>query len=94
MIPARECVPKVLSELLRGQPMSEAKISFAWRASVGEVMARSTSVQLDPTGTLRVRANTDHWRRETARSAVIIKRRLVELLGNGIVKRVIVRGSF
>ena len=77
--------------MLRGQPLSKAKIRFAWHTSVGASMARATSVELDPTGTLYVRTDSEHWRRETIRSAGVIKQRLAALLGQHIVKRVTVK---
>ncbi len=92
MIPARECAPRALGALLRHQPLSDAKVQFAWRTAVGESMARVTSVTLAADGTLHVHADGDHWRRETARSAGIIRQRLAELLGRNVVKRVAVKG--
>ena len=94
VIRARECASKALCEVLRRQPMSAPKVMFAWRASVGETMARATLVQLDSSGTLNVRADTEHWRRETVRSSGVIKQRLAELLGRGIVKSVVVSRRF
>ena len=91
MLSTRDLAIRVTGELLRGQPLSPAKVRFAWRTTVGESMARVTSVTLDPNGTLLVRANSVHWQRETARSASVIKRRLAELLGNNVVKKVTIR---
>ena len=91
MIAARDCAPRAIGELLRGQPLSKAKIRFAWHTSVGSSMARATSVELDPKGTLYVRTDSEHWRRETIRSAGVIKQRLARLLGRHVVKRVAVR---
>ena len=56
-------------------------------------MAHATSVTLDANGTLLVHADGEHWRRETARSAWIIKQRLGDLLGGNVVKRVTVKGK-
>ena len=91
MLSTRDLAIRVTGELLRGQPLSPAKVRFAWRTTVGESMARVTSVTLDPNGTLLVRADSVHWQRETARSASVIKRRLAELLGNNVVKKVTIR---
>jgi hypothetical protein len=57
-------------------------------------MAQATSVTLDANGTLLVRAYGEHWRRETARSAGVIARRLGDLLGKQVVKRVTVRRNW
>ena len=91
MLSTRDLAIRVTGELLRGQPLSPAKVRFAWRITVGASMARVTSVTLDPNGTLLVRADSVHWQRETARSASVIKRRLAELLGNNVVKKVTIR---
>lgn len=55
-------------------------------------MARVTSVTLDEKGTLLVSASNEHWQRETARSTSLIKKRLAELLGNGVVKKLMIKG--
>ena len=93
MIPAQQCAPRVLGDILRRQPLSPGKIRFAWRAAVGDAMAHATSVDLDTRGTLRVSAETEHWRRETVRSAGVIKRRLAELLGRDTVTRITTRSA-
>ena len=93
MIPAREVAPRALGEALRRQPMSAAKVRFAWQSSVGTSIARVTSVVLDETGTLHVNAQSEHWRREISRSIVVIKERLAHLLGPDAVKRVSVKRS-
>ena len=93
MLSTRQLAPRVVGELLRGQPLSPAKVQFAWRTTVGSSMAHATSVSLDANGTLLVHADGEHWRRETARSAWIIKQRLGDLLGGNVVKRVTVKGK-
>ena len=93
MTSARECVPKAVSFILRRQPLSPAKVRFAWHATVGDAMAQATSVELDPHGTLRVSTETEHWRKETVRSSGVIKRRLAELLGRGTVSRITTRSN-
>lgn len=92
MIPVRDVAPRAVLALLRGQPLTAAKVRFAWRASVGSAMARATSVELAADGTLHVAAAGEHWRAETARSVAVIRPRLRELLGRGTVKRIAVKG--
>ena len=94
MIRVQECASKALGEVLRRQPMSTSKVMFAWRASVGETMARATLVKLNSNGILNVRADTEHWRRETVRSSGVIKKRLANLLGKDVVKNLIVSKKF
>ena len=91
MFPTRDVAPRALGEILKRQPMSDAKIRFAWLSSVGPSLGRATSVMLDSRGTLRVTADTEHWRREVARSRLAITRRLADLLGAGIVKKLSVK---
>lgn len=93
MLPTRDIAPRAVGQLLRDQPLTPAKVRFAWQASVGTSMGRATSVRLEEDGTLTVWASGEHWRRETARSVGVIKRRLAELLGQNIVKRITVRGK-
>lgn len=92
MIPVREVAPRAVTSLLREQPLTSAKVRFAWCASVGTAMARATAVDLAADGTLHVAADGEHWRKETARSVVVIRRRLRELLGRGVVKRIALKG--
>ncbi len=91
MLPTREVAPRALGDLLKRQPMSDAKVKFAWLTSVGPSVARATSVVLDAAGTLRVTTETEHWRREIARSRVVIARRLAALMGAGTVKKLSVK---
>jgi predicted nucleic acid-binding Zn ribbon protein len=87
MIPARELIVSSLGEILRNQPMSAAKVRFAWESSVGMAIARTTDVNLDSDGTLHVTTNSEHWSHEVARSHVVIKQRLADLLGRRACKR-------
>lgn len=87
-VSTEECIPAVLARLLRQQPVSDAKVTFAWRAAVGRAVDRATKVSLRRDGTLEVRASDQHWRREIARSASLIVDRLAGLLGGEVVKRI------
>ena len=89
---ARDIAPRAVGRLLRDQPLTAAKVRFAWHASVGPSMGRATTVNLRDDGTLMVSARGEHWRRETIRSAGMLKRRLSELLGNDVVRRITVSG--
>ena len=89
MIRAQQFATQALSEALRRQPLSDAKVSFAWQTSVGTAMARATTARLRTNGTLDVRASNEHWRREVMRSTGVIRTRLRELLGRDAVKKVV-----
>ena len=87
MIPVRELIVGSLGDVVRRQPMSSAKLKFAWETAVGTAIARATEVTVDADGILHVRADSEHWRREIGRSRIVIKRRLAELLGARTIKR-------
>ena len=78
---------RALGNVLRRQPLSDAKVRFAWTAVVGVALARATTVRLRSDGTLLVRAASDPWRRETYRSRRVIRERLADLLGTGVVRK-------
>jgi hypothetical protein len=88
MISLPERIPAVLEALLAGQPLTPAKVEFAWKLSVGPALARATQVTCDPDGTVRVRTASAHWQREVRRAAPLIESRLGRLLGAGTVRRI------
>jgi len=85
-------MPAALAEVLRKAPLTDDKVTFAWRAVVGAAMARGTAVILDG-NVLRVRAESNAWRREVERSEMLIRARLDVLLGRGVVRAIEVVGS-
>jgi hypothetical protein len=80
-------VPEALAALLRKAPLTDEKVSFAWRTAVGPAVEKATAVSL-LRGRLVVRARDDAWRREVERSSGIIRARLDVLLGDGVVKTI------
>ena len=93
MLAARDVALQAVAALLRSQPLTAAKVRFAWNAAVGPAMSRATTVDLETDGTLRVAAAGSHWRRETARSTALVTRRLGELLGPDVIRRIVVKES-
>jgi len=85
--PLARALPGALVELLRNAPLSQGKVSFAWRAAVGPALERVTSVFLE-NGTLLVETTSAQWSREVHRSTPVILRRLDSLLGAGAVARI------
>jgi len=83
-------LPRVLSELLRNSPTSPGKIDFAWKAAVGPATGRSTHVRLEGT-TLLVEGVSRQWTREVARSSRLILHRLQRLLGDDVIKDIVIR---
>jgi predicted nucleic acid-binding Zn ribbon protein len=85
-------MPGALVELLRGAPLSQGKVAFAWRAAVGSAVERATDVYLED-GTLIVETASAQWSRELKRSAPTILKRLDTLLGAGVVRRIETRAK-
>ncbi|HXD75430.1 MAG TPA: DUF721 domain-containing protein [Vicinamibacterales bacterium] len=83
-------LPGALAELLKGAPLSDGKVSFAWRAAVGPALERETRVKLE-NHILIVDAASGQWAREVRRSSSIILNRLQTLLGSGVVTSISVR---
>jgi predicted nucleic acid-binding Zn ribbon protein len=80
MQPVQTIVPGVLAEIIRRQPSSRGRTTFAWGAVVGSALARATSVEQSDT-TLRVTARDARWARELERNRDVILARLQQLLG-------------
>ena len=90
MRPISHVVPAALMELLRTAPLSDGKVTFAWKAAVGPALERVTAVRLDA-GTLIVEATGPQWTREIRRSSGVILARLKTLLGDETVQSIDVR---
>jgi predicted nucleic acid-binding Zn ribbon protein len=80
----------VLAEIVRRQPPSPARTSFAWQLAVGPALSRVTSVQLEG-GTVRVRAADPRWLEEIDRAKAVILPKLQALLGAETVTRISTR---
>ena len=91
MIPVHSLVPDLLADVLRRQPLSPAKVAFAWRTAVGPGVDRATRVSLRQNGVLEVVASDGHWKREVQRSTGLVLARLGRLLGAGVVKKIVVK---
>ena len=90
MIPVRHLTSSVLGAILGRQPLSPAKVRFAWQTSAGAALARATDVRLQAGGTLDVRAASAHWAREVERSRPVLLERMQALLGRETVARITV----
>jgi predicted nucleic acid-binding Zn ribbon protein len=89
VIAAQACIPTVLGELLARQPASPGKLRLAWQMAVGPAVARAARPDLAADGTLRIRVQDLHWRREIDRSRDLILGRLQALLGRDTVRRLV-----
>ena len=91
MVPLQDFAPGVLGEIIRRQPPSPARTSFAWSIAVGPALARLTSATL--TGTvLTVRTRDPRWVKEIERARDTILKRMQDLLGRESVVRIEVAG--
>ena len=77
-----------LKTLLDGQPTTNAKVTFAWTIAAGPALARAASVTWSDNGTLHVVARTEAWRHELARARPLIARRIADLVGQEVVRRI------
>ena len=90
MRPLHDGMPGALIELLRGSPLSDGKVTFAWKAAVGPAIERVTHVKLERR-VLLVETPSAQWSKEVMRSSPVILSRLQSLLGADIVERIEVR---
>jgi predicted nucleic acid-binding Zn ribbon protein len=80
----------VLAEVVRRQPPSPARTTFAWQLAVGPALARATSVELQGT-MLRVSAVDARWLKEIERARAGILPKLQAFLGPEAVTRISTR---
>jgi predicted nucleic acid-binding Zn ribbon protein len=90
MRPLYDGMPGALVELLRGSPLSDGKVTFAWKAAVGPAIERVTHVKLEHK-VLLVETASAQWSKEVMRSSTVILKRLQSLLGADAVERIEVR---
>jgi len=88
--PLSQAVPAALAEILRAAPLSDGKVSFAWRTAVGPALERVTAVKLVQ-HVLVVETASPQWSHEIMRSSPLILRRLQNLLGAAVVEKIDVR---
>jgi hypothetical protein len=75
--------------MLERQPLSAAKVVFAWRVAAGPSLSRSASADWAD-GILTLRARGAAWQRELERAAPLLKDRLAFLLGQQVVRKILV----
>jgi len=86
MVPLQNFAAGVLAEVIRRQPASRERTTFAWQVAVGPALARSTTVELSD-NVLTVRPRDERWTPELRRAHETILRRLQHLLGPAAVTR-------
>jgi hypothetical protein len=87
VIKANQVMPGVVAEVIRKAPLSDEKVSMAWRLAVGPGINNATNVRLGSDGTLHVKADSQAWIDAVRKSVGLIRSRLDHYLGDGIVKR-------
>jgi hypothetical protein len=85
MIPVKKVLPHALASVLEKAPLTPEKVAFAWRMAVGPAIDQATTIELRGRELL-VRVKDQAWQREVERSAGLIRARLRELLGDGVVR--------
>jgi Dna[CI] antecedent, DciA len=80
---------RALGVLLDGQPLSGAKVRFAWAIAAGPALARAASVTFAD-GTLYLTAKSEAWRQELLRARPVMTRKLGELLGPQAVRTLVI----
>ena len=77
-----------LKSILDTQPTTSAKVTFAWTIAAGPTLSRAATVSWSESGTLYVRARTEAWRAELLRARPLIGRRVADLVGEDVVRRI------
>jgi predicted nucleic acid-binding Zn ribbon protein len=80
MLPIQHFSSSVLAEIVRRQPASRERTTFAWQVAVGPALARTTSVDIVD-GVLHVTARDAQWAAAVERAAATIVPRMQHLLG-------------
>jgi hypothetical protein len=84
VLPIHQFSTGVVADIIRRQPSSPARTSFAWQLVVGPALARATSVELAD-GVLTVRSTDARWTMEINRARGMVLSRLQHLLGQDAV---------
>jgi predicted nucleic acid-binding Zn ribbon protein len=87
MVPVKHVAAPTLAALIARQPLSPAKVQFAWQQAAGRPMARAAEPVLTPDGTLVLRVVDARWVREIARVQPVLLERLRAWLGRDAVER-------
>jgi predicted nucleic acid-binding Zn ribbon protein len=87
MLPIQQLTSSVLGEIIRRQPPSDARTTFAWQIAVGAALARATVVRLVD-GVLTVSTSDLRWVTEVEAARDIVLRRLQQLLGPDAVTKI------
>jgi hypothetical protein len=87
MVPLQNFATGVIAEVIRRQPASPGRTTFAWTVAVGPALARSATVTL-VADVLKIRVRDPRWATEIERAADTILNRMQHLLGAASVSRI------
>jgi predicted nucleic acid-binding Zn ribbon protein len=87
MIPIQNFSSGVLAGIIRRQPASKERTSFAWQLAVGPALARMTTVELKG-DVLEVRGKDLRWVREIERARPAVLAKMQHLLGPAEVRAI------
>jgi predicted nucleic acid-binding Zn ribbon protein len=88
VIKANQVMPGVVAEVIRKAPLTDEKVTFAWRLAVGPAVAKATKVRLGSDGTLYLSAESPAWLDGVRQSVGLIRSRLAHYLGDNAIKRI------
>jgi predicted nucleic acid-binding Zn ribbon protein len=89
MLPVQTIAASAMAELIRRQPASKERTSFAWSIAVGPALSRATTVELR-NARLFVTARDPRWALEIERATATILKRVQLLLGPEAVRGIYV----
>jgi predicted nucleic acid-binding Zn ribbon protein len=88
MIPISNFGSSVVAAIIRRQPASKERTTFAWQLAVGPALARATTAELSDEGILIVSASDPRWLAEVDRARDTVLQKMQHLLGREEVKRI------
>ena len=87
MVPLQNFATGVLADVIKRQPPSPARTTFAWTVAVGPALARTATATQN--GRVRTLPPRDpRWAKEVERAGATILARMQELLGRESVVRI------
>ncbi|MCC7007367.1 MAG: DUF721 domain-containing protein [Acidobacteria bacterium] len=87
MLPLDHAALGALRAILDAQPLTDAKVMFAWTIAAGPALARAATVARGEDGVVRVRPASVAWQREIQRAVPLLRSRMADLLGPDVVEK-------
>ncbi len=81
----------MVKQMLERQPLSPAKVTFAYRVAAGPALAKAASaVWTAQSGVLTLHARGAAWCRELERASPVLRDRMTFFLGPNVVSKILV----